>query len=110
MLKIIKKDEVDVDSDEDELPRKTILCMKKAMQEMITPLEKKINQLLDTKEKQEVQEEEIGKLKIRQSELYRRCLKAENENSKLKERIERLENTMLEATSLCMAYVRKNGN
>ena len=80
-----KKYEEEEGSEEDELPRKTILCMKRAMQELITPLEEKINLLLDTKEKQEVQEEEIGKLKIRQSELYRRCLKSETENSKLKE-------------------------
>ena len=92
-----RKEVADEDSDEDVIPRKTILCMKKAMQELITPLEEKINQLLDTKEKQEAQEEEIGKLKIRQSELYRRCLKAETENCKLKERIEQLENTMLES-------------
>ena len=59
--------------------------MEKAMQELIDPIEQKINQLLDTREKQESQAEEIDKLKIRQSELYRRCLKAENENDKLKQ-------------------------
>ena len=32
----------------DELPRKMILCMKKAMQELMTPIEDKLNQLLDT--------------------------------------------------------------
>ena len=85
------------EEDTDELPRKTILCMKRAMQELITPLEEKINQLLDTKEKQEVHEEEICKLKVKQSKLYRRCLKAETENHKLKQRIEKLESTMLES-------------
>ena len=39
-----------IDEEEDEeLPWKTILCMKRAMQELIDPLEAKINQLLDTK-------------------------------------------------------------
>ena len=85
------------EDDADELPRKTILCMKRAMQELITPLEEKINQLLDTKEKQEVHEEEIIKLKVKQSKLYRRCLKAETENHKLKQRIEKLESTMMES-------------
>ena len=81
--------------------------MKRAMQELITPLEEKINLLLDTKEKQEVQEEEIGKLKVRQSKLYRRCLKAETENNKLKERIEKLESTMLES-NLIMHGLRED--
>ena len=93
-----KNNKTEEDEDDvDELPRKTILCMKRAMQELITPLEEKINQLLDTKEKQEVHEEEISKLKVKQSELYRRCLKAETENNKLKQRIEKLESTMMES-------------
>ena len=39
----------DEDSEEP-LPRKTIDCMKIAMQELINPLEEKINQLIGTKE------------------------------------------------------------
>ena len=102
-----KNNEYKEEEEEDELPWKTILCMKRAMQELITPLEEKINLLLDTKEKQEVQEEEISKLKVRQSELYRRCLKAETENNKLKERIEKLESTMLES-NLIMHGLRED--
>ena len=85
------------EEDADELQQNTILCMKRAIQELITPLKEKIIQLLDTKEKQEVHEEEISKLKVKQSELYRRCLKAETENNKLKQRIEKLESTMMES-------------
>ena len=82
--------------EEEELPRKTILCMKKAMQELIDPLEEKINQLLDTKKLQEDQAVEITHLKDKQSELYRKCLKIENENNILKHRLQQLESTMLE--------------
>ena len=85
------------DNDEtEELPRKTILCMKQAMQELITLIEDKLNQLLDTKQIQEQQALEIADLKNNQSELYRRCLKFEIENDKLKRRIQQLESTMLE--------------
>ena len=69
------------------LPRKTIECMKVAMQELINPLEEKINQLIGTKEKQEKQEEVIINLKLQQSELYRKCMKTETENTKLKKRL-----------------------
>ena len=70
--------------EEEELPRKTMLCMKRAMQELIDPLEEKINQLLDTKKLQEDQAVEITQLKDKQSELYRKCLKIENEKNLLK--------------------------
>ena len=84
------------DNDEmEELPRKMILCMKQAMQELITPIEDKLK-LLDTKQIQEQQALEIADLKNNQSELYRRCLKFKIENDKLKRRIEELESTMLE--------------
>ena len=66
-------------------------------EELINPLEEKINQLIGTKEKQEQQEEEIIKLKLQQSKLYRKCMKTEAENTKLKRRLEILENKMLEA-------------
>ena len=96
-----RKEEEDTKSpgnEEDEpLPRKTIDCMKVAMQELMNLLEEKINQLIGTKEKQEKQEEEIIKLKLQQSELYRKCMKTEAENTKLKRRLEILENKMLEA-------------
>ena len=82
--------------EDEELPQKTILCIKRAMQELIDPLEVKINQLLDTKKIQEDQAVEIIHLKDRLSELYRKCLKIENENDQLKRRLERLESTMLE--------------
>ena len=68
----------------EELSQKTILCMKRAMQELITPIEEKLNQLFDTKQLQEVQAIEINKLKKTESELYRRCLKVEIENDKPK--------------------------
>ena len=83
--------------DDEPLPQKTIDCMKVAMQELINPLEEKINQLIGTKEKQEEQEEEIIQLKLQQSELYRKCMKTEVENTKLKRRLEILESKMLEA-------------
>ena len=83
--------------DDEPLPQKTIDCMKVTMQELINPLEEKINQLVGTKEKQEKKEEEIIKLKLQQSELYRTCMKPEAENTKLKRRLEILENKMLEA-------------
>ena len=82
------------------LPRKTIDCMKVTMQELINPLEEKINQLIGTKEKQEEQEEEIIKLKLQQSELYRKCMKTEAENAKLKRRLKILESKMLEANQI----------
>ena len=74
--------------DEEKLPWKTILCMKRAMQELIDPLEEKINQLLDTKKLQEDQAVEITHLTDKQSELYKKCLKIENENNLLKRRLE----------------------
>ena len=89
------------------LPRKTIECMKVAMQELINPLEEKINQLIGTKEKQEKQEEEIINLKIQQNELYRKCMKTESENTKLKKRLEILENKLLEA-NLIMHGIRED--
>ena len=67
------------------------------------PAGKKINQLLDTKQKQEVQVKGIDKLKNTQSELYRRCLKAEIENDKLKQRLEKLESIMLEGNLIIHA-------
>ena len=84
------------ENETEELPRKMILYMKRAMQELITPIEDKLNQLLDTKIIQEQQAIEITQLKNSQSELYRKCLKFEMENDKLKKRIEKLESTMLE--------------
>ena len=85
---------------EDQLPRETIECMKIAMQELIDqkldPIEHKINQLLDTKKLQVEQQTELNKMKTAQSELYRKCLKIENENNKLKARLERLECKMLD--------------
>ena len=59
-------------------------AMKELLDEKITPLEDKINILLETKKKQEKQEIEILKLKSDQSELYRKCLKIEWQNNKLK--------------------------
>ena len=91
------------DDETEELPRKMILCIKQAMQELITPIEDKLNQLLDTKQIQEQQALEIAHLKNNQSELYRRCLKFEIKNDKLKRRIEQLESTMLKVISSCMA-------
>ena len=86
------------EEDNDEpLPRKTIDCMKIAMQELINPLEEKISQLIGTKERQEQQEDEIIKLKINQNELYRKCMKTESKNMKLRKRLEILESKMLEA-------------
>ena len=91
-----RKEEEDTRSpskeDEEPLPRKTIDCMKITIQELISPLEENINQLIGTKEKQEQQEEEIIKLKLQQSELYRKCMKTEAENTKLKRRLEILQN------------------
>ena len=89
------------------LPRKTIECMKVAMQELINLLEEKINQLIGTKEKQEKQEEEIINLKIQQSELYRKCMKTESENIKLKKRLQILENKLLEV-NLIMHGIRED--
>ena len=45
--------------------------MKRAMQELIDPLEAKLNQLLDTRKIQEDQATEIKHLKDKQIELYR---------------------------------------
>ena len=65
--------------EEDELPRRTINCMKRAMQELldekITPLEDKINLLLETKRKQEQQEEEISTLKNNQKRTVQKMFK-----------------------------------
>ena len=80
---------------EEPLLRKTIDCMKITMQELINQLEEKINQLIGTKERQDQQEDKVIKMKIKQSELYRKCKKIEIENTKLKKRIELLENKML---------------
>ena len=66
------------------------------MQELIDPLEVKLNQLLDTEKLQEDQAVEIKHLKDKQSELYRKCIKIEHENNHLKRRLECLESTMLE--------------
>ena len=79
------------------LPRETIECMKEAMQELIDPIEEKINKLLEIQHKQEKQEVELNELKAKQSELYRRCLKSKSETSKLKKRIETLESKLLES-------------
>ena len=56
-------DNVIENEEDEELPLKTILYIKRAMQELIDPLEGKINQLLDTKKLQEDQALEINQLK-----------------------------------------------
>ena len=71
--------------------------MKVAVQELINPIEDKINKLLALQQKQETQEVELNELKAKQSELYRRCLKSEIETNKLKKRIECLESKLLES-------------
>ena len=81
--------------------------MQELLDEEITPLEEKINLLLDTKRKQEEQEEEILTIKNNQSELHRKCLKIEWENNKLKKRIEHLECKMLEG-NLIMHSLRED--
>ena len=62
-------DNVIENEEDEELPLKSILYMKRAMQELIYPLEAKINQLLDIKKLQEDQALEINQLKDKQSEL-----------------------------------------
>ena len=104
--KIVGSNNEDED-EEEELPRKTINCMKKALQELITPIENKVNQLLTIKNNQDVQTEEINNLKVQQSELYRRCLKVELENNKLKKQLEQLENKQLES-NLIMHGLRED--
>ena len=95
-----KKSEMPSQPAEEQLPRETIECMKIAMQELIDqkldPIEQKLNQLLDTKKLQVEQQTELNKVKTAQSELYRKCLKIENENNKLKARLETLECKMLD--------------
>ena len=85
--------------------------MKQAVSELITPIEEKINLLLEEKEnqkrKQEKQEGEIGYLKAKQSELYRKCLRIETENYKLKTRIEKLEGKLLDS-NLIMHGLRED--
>ena len=80
-----------------ELDCETNDCMKEAMRELTDPIEAKINILLVTKEKQEQQEREIEKIKSNQSKLYRKCIKIERDNKKLKRRVEVLEEKMLES-------------
>ena len=95
-----KKSEMSSQPAEEQLPRETIECMKIAMQELIDqkldPIEHKLNQLLDTKKLQVEQQTELNKVKTAQSELYRKCIKIENENNKLKARLETLECKMLD--------------
>ena len=79
------------------LSHETIDCMKVVMQELIDPIEDKINKLLEIQHKQEKQDIELNALKAKQSELYRRCLKTEIETSKLKRRIETLESKLLQS-------------
>ena len=89
------------------LNRETIDCMKEAVRELIDPIEEKINMLLKTNEKEEMQEIEIGKIKTMQSELYRKCIKIERDQQKLKKHVEKLEEKMLES-NLIMHGVRED--
>ena len=94
------------------LPRETMDCMKAAMkelidpvedklnrrmQELIEPIEDKINKLLENRitDKKE-QETELNLIKVKQSELYKKCLKIENEQNQIKSRLTKLEDKMLE--------------
>ena len=70
-------------------------------QELIDPLQVKINHLLETKQKLEVQEVEIIKIKTSQS------VKIELENSKLKKRLEKLKCEMVEG-NLIMHGLRED--
>ena len=81
--------------------------MKEAIRELIDPIEAKLNQLLDMKEKQERQEIEIEQLHTTQSELYKRCMRIEHDNKKLRSRIERLEEKLLES-NLIMHGVKED--
>ena len=67
------------------------------MQELIEPIEDKINKLLENRitDKKE-QEIELNLIKIKQSELYKKCLKIENEQNQIKSRLSKLEDKMLE--------------
>ena len=105
-------DSIVTESNNHNLPRETIDCMKIAMKELIDPIEDKlnkkleelidpievkINKLLEHRETDRQKQDKVVKeIKTKQSELYRKCLKLEQEQIKIKTRLSKIEDRLLE--------------